>query len=86
MTRQVTDEMVDAAYRVFIQCDKPSLSTKELIRKSLTAALATAPDRYREGFEAAREMAAAMFDYDGTEWWRSGAAIARCIRAMEMPE
>jgi hypothetical protein len=78
MTRQVTDEMVAAAAMKYER-------TKSM-RSALIAADALAPDRYREGFEAAREMAAAMFDYDGTEWWRSGAAIARCIRAMEMPE
>jgi hypothetical protein len=89
---EVTDEMV-YAFALEYYGNRPASRDPQLIgsiRNALTAALATAPARYREGFEAAREMAAVIAelpiglpiiaDLD------TGEAIAAAIRAEEMPE
>lgn len=61
----------------------PTLEEAERARTILASALATQPDRYAQGFERAREMAA-----ERVGWFcaRSGDVCANAIRNMEMPD
>ena len=81
---KITDEMVRealAAYQNGWHASNADMS--RCIRAALTAALATQPDRYKAGFERAREMAA-----EKVGWYcaRANDACANAIRSMEMPD
>jgi hypothetical protein len=66
--------------------DEPEQQEKRAqMRVALTAAaLAVQPDRYREGFEAAREMAADLLESVSSH--AECFVLASTIRAMEMPK
>jgi hypothetical protein len=72
---KISDEMVMAAldrwFRNGWRTDHPMAAEWTVnMRTALTAALATKPDRYREGFEKAREMAELAAE-DKAKWLRS---------------
>ena len=100
---KITDEIARKFAREYY-ADKSIAEDPQIIEavvSALTAALATQPDRYREGFEKAREMAALAAE-NKAQWLRglwmkerqakmlneaSGADMAAsAIRNMEMPD
>ena len=103
---KITDEMVEAAcfqrYGPQWGIEVPGASDKARasMRRCLVAALAAQPDRYKAGFERAREMALDVANHTGAHGskfptditsWAQGVkdaldACSAAIRNMEMPD
>ena len=86
---KITDEMVEAAIDKWFTASPNWREDGKLVlasiwrddmRAALTAALATQPDRYAQGFEKAREMAIEAAMDCGSD------IVASEIRSMEMPD